>query len=207
MALKERWKKLSPGWKAFWITLIVMLLILLPFSLGLFGAFASFLNLRGYMPLKTKWKKKLTPELQTAVKALAKTWDLDPNWICLAIYLESRWNPTAVNPSTYASGLWQALPNTAEQMGIAPLKTYTPVTQVSLLGKYLTYVRQSPGSIKSQTDLYLAIFYPAAIGKPEDWKFPDLVYKYNKSFDADASTVITKGEITNYLKALDGTVK
>jgi hypothetical protein len=47
-------------------------------------------------------------------------------------------------------------------------------------------------------DVYMAILYPAAIGKPLDWKMPwaagSLAYKQNSGLDANKDQTVTKAE-------------
>ena len=50
----------------------------------------------------------------------------------------------------------------------------------------------------SLEDTYMAILYPAAIGKPSNWKMPwaagSLAYKQNAGLDLNKDSVITKAE-------------
>jgi len=103
-------------------------------------------------------------------------------------------DPAIENPSSGAVGLIQFMPKTAMDLGttVDKLKKMTTVEQMVYVEKYL---RDYSGKMKTLVDVYLAVFYPAAIGKPDDYNLPDWVYKQNDQFDSNGDKKISKGEI------------
>ena len=87
--------------------------------------------------------------------------------LAAAIRIESGWNPAAVNPTSHAVGLIQFMPRTLQALGYAgswqDFAELDALQQVPWIRKYLSRWRwRVPG------DTYLALAYPAALGKPDD---------------------------------------
>jgi len=102
----------------------------------------------------------------------------DPAWLANAIQGESRWNPAARNPSTGATGLIQFMPSTARRLGTttAAIGRMSRLQQLPLV---FAFLKPYIGRMNSQRDVYLAIFYPRFIGKPEATAFPAKVPAQN----------------------------
>jgi hypothetical protein len=102
---------------------------------------------------------------------------IKPSWLANVINLESRGNPQAVNDLSNATGIIQFMPKTASDLGTSVGEIYSMSgrEQMDLVRKYFEPYR---GRLSSQEDVYMAVFYPAAIGKP-DFEFPPKVSKYN----------------------------
>ena len=125
----------------------------------------------------------------------------DPNWLMQVMYNESGLNHQAVNPITNATGLIQFMPDTAMNgLGITVdmLKRMTNVQQLDYVFKYLSSYRYR---ITSYIDLYFAVFFPAAIGKPLSWIFQaknlaaSKIAQQNPSFDLDKNGQLTVKEV------------
>ena len=114
----------------------------------------------------------------TAVVALARTLGVDPAWIANVIQFESGWNTQAVNRVSNATGLIQFMPKTAKGLGTstAALKQMSYPQQFRYVA---TYFKPYAGRLHSQADVYLAVFYPAYIGKPANTAFPSRVTRSN----------------------------
>ena len=115
-------------------------------------------------------------------------------------YLESSVNPHAVNKYTGATGLIQFMPATAKALGTttADLKAMTGTEQLDYVYAYLKpYI----GKMNSLYDVYFAIFFPIAIGKPDNWVLQTnklsaaLIAKQNQGYDLDRSGDITVAEV------------
>jgi hypothetical protein len=112
-----------------------------------------------------------------AVVALGRRLGVDPAWIANVIQFESRWNPQAVNRFSGASGLIQFMPSTAKGLGttVEEIRRMTAAQQ----WQYVTaYFSRFAGRLRSQQDVFMAVFYPAAIGKP-DYRFSAKVAAVN----------------------------
>lgn len=98
-----------------------------------------------------------------------------------------------------ATGLIQFMPSTARSFGTTNWDLYhmSNVEQLDYVKKYLSTYK---GKYRSFEDLYLAIFYPAAIGKPDSYTIKsDSVARQNPIFDINKDLDITKAEIRQRL--------
>ena len=98
---------------------------------------------------------------------------INPDWLMLTFYIETaaavkKKIDSKIQNSIGATGLIQFMPKTATGLGTttAALKSMTNVQQLYWV---LKYFKRYKGKIKSATDTYLAVFFPTAIGKPDDW--------------------------------------
>jgi len=111
-------------------------------------------------------------------------------WLANLINHESAgtWNPSITN-NIGATGLIQFMPNTADSLGTSTssLRQMTFSKQLEYVDKYLykTFNNKdlisSNGKVKpsiTQGDLFMTIFYPAAVGNP-DYNFPSNVQSAN----------------------------
>jgi hypothetical protein len=137
---------------------------------------------------------------------IAKLLGIDPNWLMFVMNSESGLNHQAKNPYAGAIGLIQFMPATAKGLGtsVEALAKMTNVQQLDYVYKYyLTYKSR----IKNITDLYLATFYPYAMGKPDSYqigsekglKYAQLVAKQNPIFDLNKDGIVTLGEWKQWL--------
>lgn len=124
-----------------------------------------------------------------------------PGWLMFVMWIESRLNPKAKNPYGTAVGLIQFTADTAKRLGTTTneLLVMDNVTQLRYVEKYLMPYR---GKFTSVGDLYLTIFYPVAVNKPDTYNLPLSAYwvNANKIFDLNGDGVIKVGEIRSYVK-------
>lgn len=113
-----------------------------------------------------------------ALVELGRQIDADPAWLANVIQWESRWNPAAHNRGSGASGLLQFMPATAKRLGTttAALRGMTAAEQMRFIAAYF---RPFSGRLRSQLDAYMAVFYPAAVGKGPGYRFPARVERQN----------------------------
>lgn len=144
------------------------------------------------------------------VQFLAKVTDvaarlgINPDWLMTVMFLESSLNSQAVNPTTKAVGLIQIMPKYLASYGTtsAAMMSMSNVDQMEIVYKYLSPFK---GRMTSLTDCYLAIFFPAAIGKTNDYVLQTsslsagLIASQNKRYDINGDGKITKGEIAQML--------
>ena len=124
---------------------------------------------------------------------------IDPNWLMFVMWFESKLNPQAVNPISGATGLIQFMPNTARSLGTTTdvLKHMSNVQQLDYV---FAYLRPYKGRMRSWVDVYLAVFYPKAMGKPDFVITSDIVAKQNKIFDINKDLDISVKEIETVLR-------
>lgn len=95
---------------------------------------------------------------------------IDPSWLANVINFESGGNPQARNPISGATGIIQFMPSTARTLGTTTDALFG-MTGAQQMGWVERYFRPYVGRLRSQEDVYMAVFYPAYIGKP-DTQFP-----------------------------------
>lgn len=126
-----------------------------------------------------------------------------PEWLFAVMQNESGMRPDAVNPNGGATGLIQFMPATARGLGTstAALRNMSALQQLDYVERYFA---PYAGKIHSGADLYLATFYPAAMGKSDDWvlgsqnRTSGAVARANPIFDLDRNQQITAGEFRRY---------
>lgn len=134
------------------------------------------------------------------VKEIAQHLGFAPEWLMQIFMNESSMNHRAVNPITKATGLIQFMPTTAASLGtsIEALKAMTNVQQLFYVQKYLEPYR---GKINSYQDLYFAVFFPVAIGKPDNWILQtsslsaSKIAQQNAAYDLDRDGILTVAEV------------
>ena len=137
------------------------------------------------------------------VESVSARLGINPDWLMGVMYKESRLNPGAVNGTTGASGLIQFMPDTAASLGtsVAALRTMTGSGQLPYIEKYY---RPYMGRMKSFPDLYLATFFPAALGKSDEYVMQtsrlsaSLVAGQNPAVDLNGDKQITVAEFKQY---------
>jgi peptidoglycan hydrolase-like protein with peptidoglycan-binding domain len=125
------------------------------------------------------------------------------DWLATAMSFESGLNPAAVNAQSGATGLIQFMPSTAAAMGTSTtaLKSMSFVQQLEYVKRYFASYR---GQLHSLEDVYLAIFYPAEIGKSTSNVIASAgnpVYDQNAGFDRTQKGFITVGDVTATIRA------
>ena len=103
------------------------------------------------------------------VKEIAPRVGLDPNWLMAIINFESAgtFSPSITNSLGYV-GLIQFGESARKTLGVTKeqLKAMSAVEQLDYVEKYYNMYK---GKYKSYVDAYFAVFFPLAIGKPDDW--------------------------------------
>lgn len=103
---------------------------------------------------------------------------IDPDWLANVINFESRGgDPAARNPTSNATGIIQFMPRTAENLGtsVDELREMSGSEQMKFVEKYF---KPFSGKLNSQEDVYMAVFYPVAIGD-SNYRFPEKVVRWN----------------------------
>ena len=147
-------------------------------------------------------------EFLTKVRKVSSKLNIDPNWLMGVMFIETAgtFSPAIQNNTTKATGLIQFMPSTASELGysIDQLKQMTNVQQLDVVYAYLKRYRYK---MRSFTDTYLAVFFPVAIGKDDDYVLQtstlsaEKIASYNPLFDLDKNGQLTIGEIESALLA------
>jgi len=132
------------------------------------------------------------------VQQIAGELQVNPDWLMMVMYNESRFNPAATN-SIGAVGLIQFIPSTFQDWGYtkAQMQSMSAADQLELVKRFYWSGR---GKFKSYPDLHLYTFFPAALGKPDNWVLQtaslpaETVVSHNPGFDINNDKRITVGE-------------
>jgi hypothetical protein len=139
-------------------------------------------------------------DFEKKVIDIAGKLEINPDWLMIVFYAESRVNHQAVNSLSGATGLIQFLPSTALSLGTttAQLKAMTNIKQLDYVYKYLLPYK---GKMKTAYDVYMAVFSPKFIAKSRDYvaySNPAKAYTQNKALDLNKDNKITVGEIQDW---------
>jgi peptidoglycan hydrolase-like protein with peptidoglycan-binding domain len=173
---------------------------------GLWGPRTSAaldLALLPYQPQATSlaWGAKVSAEFRNEVFALCQRQQLVPDYLmaCMAFETAETFRPDIRNAAgSGATGLIQFMPTTARGMGTTT-EALAGMTAVQQLAWVEAYFKPYRGRLKSLSDHYLAILWPAAIGRAESSVLWDratrpTTYRQNLGLDANRDGIITKGE-------------
>ena len=135
------------------------------------------------------------------VREVSTRLDIDPNWLMAIMYWESAstFSPSKQN-SIGATGLIQFIPSTAIGLGTTTtaLKNMSAVDQLDYVEKYLKVYK---GKMNSYVDTYFEVFFPLAIGKPDEWVLQgagisaSLIARQNPAFDVNKDGKVQVWEV------------
>lgn len=138
------------------------------------------------------------------VIAVSNRLGINPNWLMIVMYFETRrtFSPSVKNPNSTAVGLIQFTTAGASAIGTTPAKLATK-SAVDQLDDVEAYLSTYKGKLTDLYQLYLAVFSPAYLGRPDAqavYKSPTQQYTANKKLDIDNDGIISVGEIKAVIK-------
>jgi hypothetical protein len=144
---------------------------------------------------------KMADYASEVVRVAAKI-GIPPEWLANVIYFESGGNPQARNTKSSATGLIQFISSTAASLGtsVDALYRMSGREQMAYVDRYFA---PKAGKLGSQEDVYMAVFYPKAVGNP-DYRFPASVTKSNPGIYTPrdyAAMANRKAKLTPYVGA------
>lgn len=165
----------------------------------------------GYEEYDFAWSSKFTPEFRESIRWTANAIELPDAdnegasalASCMAFETGETFRPDIKNPGSSATGLIQFMEATAKGMGTTTA-ALAKMTQVEQMNYVYRYFKPYTGKLKNLADIYMAILWPAGIGKPLDhvlWSRGSSAYAANKGLDLDNSGTITKAEAYACVKA------
>jgi len=151
---------------------------------------------------KLIWGARVDQAFRVKVREIADSLSVDPNWLMAVMGFETGYtfSPAVRNPGSSATGLIQFLRDTAIE-----LKTTTAqlarMTAVRQLDYVEAYYKPFSGRIRNLGDAYLAVLWPAAVGRPDTYVMwsrdsgpYQKEYALNSGLDVNRNGVITRGE-------------
>lgn len=154
------------------------------------------------------WGAKVPPEFRDRVRTICADLGFDPSWLmaCMAFESGESFRANIKNAAgSGAVGLIQFMPRTAEELGTS-VELLGMLSAVEQLDYVYRYFRPYKGKLKALSDVYMAILWPAAIGKPEDsilWSqaVRPTTYRQNSGLDSNKDAIITKSEAASKIAA------
>lgn len=151
---------------------------------------------------KLIWGARVDQAFRVKTREIAGRQSIDPNWLMAVMGFETGYtfSPAARNPGSSATGLIQFIESTAVGLGTttAQLARMTAVRQLDYVEAYYqTYA----GRIRNLGDAYLAVLWPAAVGRPDSYVMWERdtgpyqrEYAANSGLDVNRDGKITRGE-------------
>lgn len=149
------------------------------------------------------------------VKGLATSFNADYLDFLAVMLLEtaSTMSPAIRNPRGSATGLIQFIESTANELGTSTrqLATMTREQQMHYVEEYFNKQRNQLIKDPSLNNIYMAVFSPAAVGKPDSSPLYSIKdgksYSANIEYDRNVDGVITKAEACSALPTFKNKVK
>ena len=156
---------------------------------------------------RVAWGAKVSAEFLAKAVRIAYEIGADPSDFMASMAFETggTFSPSIVNRASGATGLIQFMPSTAIALGttVAALARMTDIEQLDWVKKYFVQNGYA-GRIGTLPDLYMAILWPKAIGKPPDYVLitdaDGKAYIQNKGLDLNADGNITKIEAADLVR-------
>jgi hypothetical protein len=155
------------------------------------------------------WGAKVSAPFRDKVRAIATGLGTDPNFLMAAMAFETgrSFSPSQPNQAgSGAVGLIQFMPRTAAGLGTtsAALAAMAPEGQLDFVQKYFA---PYTGKLHSLSDLYMAILWPVAVTKPDDFvlfsqSINPAAYRQNAGLDVNHDGKVTKSEAASKVQAL-----
>jgi hypothetical protein len=147
-----------------------------------------------------RWGAKVSKTFKERVIWIGKDLGFDPNWLmdCMAFESAETFRPDIRNAAgSGATGLIQFMPRTARGLDTTTdaLAAMTAEDQLNFVWKYFSPYKNK---IKNLDDMYMAILWPRAVGKPNDYVLfsgaSSIAYRQNAGLDINKDNKITKAE-------------
>ncbi len=152
------------------------------------------------------WGAKVSPEFRAKVREIAARQGLDPNWYMAVMAFETggMFRSHTRNPRSSATGLIQFVEDTARGMGTST-SALANMSEIEQLGWVEKYFDRYKNTIRNIDDMYMAVFWPAAIGRAGDFVLIDRnsqpnTYNANRELDRNQDGKITKNEAADRVK-------
>lgn len=148
-------------------------------------------------------KRKHGPTFNARVIDISDRIKCDPNHLMAVMAFETgeSFAPDRRNDAgSGAVGLIQFMPSTAKSLGTTTekLRTMSAIEQLDFVEQYFTSAARN-GPLSTLGDLYMAVLWPAAVGKPDSYVLFEqgtAAYDQNRGLDINKNGRVTKAEAT-----------
>jgi hypothetical protein len=162
-------------------------------------------------PEPLSWGAQVSPEFRAAVRRVCARLGIFPSFLmaCMAFETGRTFSPSIRNGAgSGAVGLIQFIPATAQALGTS-VDALVQMGAIQQLVYVEAYFRPSKNRLRTLDDLYMAILWPGAIGKPADYILFDQAdathpkqYVQNRGLDWNKDGKITKAEACERVNSL-----
>ncbi len=156
------------------------------------------------------YRSRVSREFAERVCRIGEKIALEPNLLmaCMAFETGLTFSASVKNPRSSATGLIQFMATTARGLGTT-VQRMAKMSEVEQLGYVEEYFRRAiarHGPIRTLEDCYMAILWPAAIGKQPGYVLFRAVqgqaYRVNAGLDANRDGAVTVAEATAKVRRL-----
>lgn len=155
----------------------------------------------GHSNLQIAWGSKVSPVFKDRVLWIADALDCDPNDLMACMHWETggTFSPSIKNAAgSGATGLIQFMPKTARGLGTTTAKLATMTAEDQLRYVY-KYFQPYAGRLRNLGDVYMAILWPKAVGKPDHFVLFDrskapTTFRQNAGLDVNKDGLVTRAE-------------
>lgn len=151
----------------------------------------------------------VSPEFSDKIYEMADSLGTKAEYLMAVFHVETcgTFSPSIRNKNTGATGLIQFLNSTAKYYGTNTLELakMTDIEQLEYVFKYFKKIKQYRGELSTLEDVYMAVHYPAAVGKSKYlvlYKEGSDAYLFNKSNDLNKDGKVTKLEISYIVRKI-----
>ncbi|MCX5592010.1 transglycosylase SLT domain-containing protein [Alcaligenes endophyticus] len=154
------------------------------------------------------WGQKVSAAFRERLFEICRELGVEPDYLmaCMAFESAETFSPKIKNAAgSGATGLIQFMPATAKGLGTTT-DALAAMTAEQQLEYVLAYFWPYRSRLKTIGDVYMAILWPAGIGKPDDWTLWDktsrpTTYRQNAGLDLNKDGKITKAEAVAKIQA------
>ena len=147
------------------------------------------------------WGQKVSAAFRDRLFEICQILGVEPDYLmaCIAFESAETFRPDIRNAAgSGATGLIQFMSSTARGLGTTT-DALAAMTAEQQLEWVLAYFLPYRGRLQTLGDVYMAILWPAGIGKPDDWTLWDqasrpTTYRQNAGLDMNKDGRITKAE-------------
>ncbi len=164
------------------------------------------LNASNGSPRAIAWGRNVSAEFRNRILEISADLGTEPSHLMAAIAFETgkTFSPSIRNKASGATGLIQFMPSTATSLGTSTdeLAGMSAEAQLDLVARYF---QPNRGKLRTLADVYMAILWPAAVGKPADYVLfakPGVAYQQNAGLDRNQDGKVTKTDAERQVRRL-----